>query len=96
MFITGNSKLQSDFQSNTFFEKLKDWFDNLRTQIHERLFGPSVTTSPPLSTEILNLDRSSLQKRFRNHEWHLLDLCKYQSLFATKITLFRKHYSEYQ
>lgn len=74
--ITENNRLQIGFQNAKFFLEIQDWLFKLRNQIHERLFGLTTTSAPPLTIEILNLDKFELQNAIKNHGWHLLNLCK--------------------
>ncbi|KOC61881.1 hypothetical protein WH47_05414 [Habropoda laboriosa] len=69
-----NSRLQGGFQSDEFFQKIRDWFANIRNRIHDRLFPSTITTPPPLSAEILNFDQFELQNILKNREWLPLDL----------------------
>ncbi|CAK9820618.1 hypothetical protein ANTPLA_LOCUS10718 [Anthophora plagiata] len=70
-----NSRLQRGFQSDEFFQKIRDWFANLRNGIQERLFTLTDTTpQPSLSTETWNFDEFDLRNRFDNREWIPLNL----------------------
>ncbi|XP_068973773.1 uncharacterized protein [Bombus flavifrons] len=69
-----NNRLQIGFQNAKFFLEIQDWLFKLRNQIHERLFGLTTTSAPPLTIEILNLDKFELQNAIKTHGWHLLNL----------------------
>ncbi|XP_076752839.1 uncharacterized protein LOC143424575 [Xylocopa sonorina] len=68
-----NNGLQSEFRNGKFLQNIRDWFYNLKNQIHDRLFGEPVVT-PLFLPDVLNLDKFELQNRLRNRGWQLLDL----------------------
>ncbi|OAD57370.1 hypothetical protein WN48_02171 [Eufriesea mexicana] len=70
-----NNRLLTDFRGDELLQNVKDWFCNIKNQIHERIFGQTTTTTMPfLTIEMFDLDRFELIRRLRNHEWHLLNI----------------------